>query len=322
MMRTRLYGLNVDTELTFYENRSPVGKTDVTIRLGEECEATLEDEPPGRRMLHLALDGQRLTATQTDDGYVLRFTGTCDFEIDRDLRHVTTRVVDGADMDRVSVLAAGTMLSFLLTMRGEAVLHASAVQLGDAALAFVGRSGMGKSTMATLMCADGAALVTDDVLRLDLSGSQPWCYLGATELRLRKAASELADRFENRPASRLTGDERDALRMREATRDGLRLGAIVIPVPDHLSHDREPEIVQLSPKQALLYLLQFPRIVGWEDGAVLARHLEETSRVVESVPVFVARMPWGPPFAEGLAERVRQQTGFAQVSLTDSTASR
>lgn len=320
-MRTRLYGLNIDSELTFHESRPSAGEPDVTIRIGEPSTA-VDTLPEGRRLLHLELDQQSFTATQNDDGgYLLRFSGTCDFEIDGELRHVTARPANGADPERLAVLAAGTMLSFVLAMRGDAVLHASAAETDDGVVAFVGRSGMGKSTMATLMCADGARLITDDVLRLDLTGEAPRCHLGATELRLRKAAGDLSDRFTAPPPARTTGDARAALRMRPASDDLLPLRAIVIPVPAHGQHLDAPEVTRVPPKDALLYLLQFPRIVGWEDPTVLERQFHETAAVVAAVPVFLARLPWGPPFAPDLAASVRSAIR-AQVDSADSTASR
>lgn len=320
-MRTRLYGLNVESDLAIFEQRPPEGEIDVRICIGADA-SPVETELPGRRLLHVATDRQHFTATEHPAGYLLRFHGTCDFEIDAGLTTIVAHPLPGTSLDRVAVLAIGTTLSFLMIMRGHAVLHGSAVQLGDVALAFIGRSGMGKSTMATLMCADGARLITDDVLRVDLDGSTPLCHLGATELRLRKAAAELAGQFGQAPESRVTGDSRDALRMEQATRDGLPLGAIVIPFPDHNDGEREPEIIRLSAKKAFLYLLQFPRIAGWEDATVLDRQLGELSRVVESVPVYLARMPWGPPFPEGLAERIRREISLTQVLPADSTASR
>ena len=160
--------------------------------------------------------------------------------------------MSGADPDLLSVLVSGTLLAFVLTMRGETVLHASAVQVGDAALAFVGASGMGKSTMATLLCADGARLVTDDVLRLDTTSAPPTCALGATELRLRKGADHLAERFANQlgsaPGLRTTGDARQALAAAPATTEDLPLAALVVPVPDHSPERRTAEITRLSPQ--------------------------------------------------------------------------
>ena len=171
--------------------------------------------PPGRVLLDLRGSRRYYAATAVDQGFRLRFFGTCDVDLDPSLTRATVHPMPGADPDLLSVLVSGTLLAFVLTMRGETVLHASAVQVGDAALAFVGASGMGKSTMATLLCADGARLVTDDVLRLDTTSSPPTCALGATELRLRKGADHLSERFANQPGSapalRTTGDARQAL---------------------------------------------------------------------------------------------------------------
>lgn len=321
MTTARVYGLNIDSELPLHERRPHQGETDLVIRLGDPMAST-DEEPEGRRLLEVAVDQQYFAAFETSTGYLLRFHGTCDFQIDSELRTVTAHVLPGTDLDRVSVLAAGTALSFVLIMRGHAVLHASAVQFGDAALAFVGRSGMGKSTMATLMCADGARLITDDVLRLDLDKTPPTCSLGPTELRLRKAAAELSQNFSATPETRLTGDDRDALRVLSAVTDDLPLCGIVIPVPDHEDTSCKPEVVRLTPKVAMLHLLQYPRIAGWEDLAVLDRQFDEVARVVESVPVYAARMPWGPPFPPGMAATVRDFVWTDQVRPADSTAAR
>ena len=154
--------------------------------------------PPGRVLLDLRGSRRYYAATAVDQGFRLRFFGSCDVDLDPILTRATVHPMPGADPDLLSVLVSGTLLAFVLTMRGETVLHASAVQVGDAAVAFVGASGMGKSTMATLLCADGARLVTDDVLRLDTTSSPPTCALGATELRLRKGADHLSERFAHR----------------------------------------------------------------------------------------------------------------------------
>ena len=63
-----------------------------------------------------------------------------------------------------------------------------------------------------------------------------------------------------------------------------------------------------------LALLQFPRIVGWEDPDVLDRQLQELGVIVEQVPVYVARLPWGPPFSPSLATDILGGLGLARAS--------
>ncbi|MPV48525.1 hypothetical protein GCG21_00565 [Pseudactinotalea sp. HY160] len=300
----RLYGLVIDSEIDLHQDRPATGRADLTVRIGAAMTATTAP-PIGRRLLHLeTAESVLATATTTGSGYHLRFYGTCDVEIDRALTTVVTHAVTGADPDTVAVLVSGTVLSFVLAMRREPVLHASAVEVEAGAVAFVGGSGMGKSTMATLLCAAGGRLVTDDVLRVDLRGARPRCYLGGTALRLRKSAAELSALFDTRPARRVTGDGRDALTMAPAVRELLPLAAIVIPVPRHDAPGSRPELVRLDPARALLALLRFPRIVGWEDPDTLDRQLQELGAIVEAVPVHVAGLPWGPPFPDSLAADV------------------
>jgi hypothetical protein len=317
-----LYGLHIDSSLPLHQDRSAApsdAPADVTIRVGE-ARAFTDLQPAGRMLLEFELDRRIYSATvrEEGDGYILRCYRACDFEIDANLRDVTVHIVAGADPGLASVLATGTLLSFLLTLRGHVVLHASAVQVGAGALAFVGSTGMGKSTIATLMCADGAPLITDDVLRLDLSGAadaSPTCHVGTSEVRLRKAAGHLTTLFDEPIATRRTADDRDALRLLGANTPRLPLAAIVIPMPDH-GRDRTPKVERLSPKAALLALLRFPRLLGWQDTETLSRHFHQLGEVVERAPVYVARLPWGPPFPEGIAEGLRYAVGIDHSATT------
>jgi hypothetical protein len=311
----RVYGLTVRSEVPLHLRRPvPAGmQVDLEIALGAPVAQT-EAMPPGRVLLDLRGSRRYYAATAVDEGFRLRFFGSCDVDLDPILTRATVHPMPGADPDLLSVLVSGTLLAFVLTMRGEAVLHASAVQVGAAALAFVGASGMGKSTMATLLCADGARLVTDDVLRLDPTSSPPTCALGATELRLRKGADHLSDRFAEQlgsaPGLRTTGDARQALAAAPATTENLPLAALVVPLPDHSPERRTTEITRLSPTEAMVLLAQFPRLLGWQDASVRRASFHQLADVVDRVPVHTAALPWGPPFPDDITSRILRATGL------------
>ena len=91
-------------------------------------------------------------------------------------------LVDGADLGRhvvapdgrsvevegeAGALLTGQTLPLAATLQGRACLHASAVVLGGEAIAFVGGPGAGKTTLASALVAEGAELLTDDVLALE-----------------------------------------------------------------------------------------------------------------------------------------------------------
>jgi hypothetical protein len=64
---------------------------------------------------------------------------------------------------------ANFALSASLTLQGEECLHATVVAVGGRAVGLLGPSGSGKSTLSAFLLAHGAALVTDDMLRVTLA---------------------------------------------------------------------------------------------------------------------------------------------------------
>lgn len=71
-----------------------------------------------------------------------------------------------------------------LTLQGEEPLHATVVRLDGRAIGFLGDSGAGKSTLAAFLLAEGAELVTDDMLRVAYEGDQALAYRGPPRLKL------------------------------------------------------------------------------------------------------------------------------------------
>jgi hypothetical protein len=313
----RLYGLTIASELPLHQDRLvDDAEPDVVLTLGER-QPVPAGEPVGIRLADVSEDDGRtryFTFTRCADGsFVLRYYSIGDFLVSADLSQVVLHLDPGADPGFASVLATGSVPSFLLLAKGFPLLHASAVDVGGAVVAFVGYAGMGKSTMATVMCAAGATSVTDDVLRLEIGAGAARCYLGANESRLRKSASELAASFGEEVASRRTSDHREALRLPASGNELLPLSAILIPQPD-----RDNDVVdirRLGKVEALLMLSRFPRIVGWEDPEALAQQFGHLSEIVAAIPVFVADVPWGPPFPRDLAAQVLHGLGLRRGSL-------
>lgn len=291
-----LHGLHVRSEVDLHLPPGPDAQPDVTLVLGPDREVS-EDAPPGEVFAHLAESPTRplYTFVQRSEGITLRFHRLCDFEIDPTLSRVTCHRAPGTDADFVSVLAGGMLATVLLVLRGHPVLHGSAVATDGRALAFVGASGMGKSTLATLLCDAGGGLVTDDVLRIDLHDSVPVCRSGAAENRLRKEEISGA-------AARRTADGRNAVRAARLSADRVPLAAIAVPYPRR--DTPELSVEWLTQGEALLELLRFPRIVGWNETQSTARHFDFLADLVALVPVARLRVPWGPPFAPDLPSRV------------------
>lgn len=264
---------------------------DLVLRVGAERPVP-DTDPPGQVLAALGRpDGGRFYCfTRTADAVVLRYPGLCEFVGDAGLADVTVRMHPGADPGLVPVLAAGALVAVHLKLRRALVLHAGAVEVGGRALAFVGASGMGKSTLTAALCRAGHGLVSDDVLRAEpVRDGSVLVHPGSSEVRLRPAARELAA-----GAGRETADGRLAVTAPTPGTRPLALAACVVPLPSRTVE--RVTVRRLSTAEALLRLVRFPRVVGWREPGTAAAEFQALADLAERVPVHEASIPWGPPF--------------------------
>jgi hypothetical protein len=310
-------GLRLRSEVELHLPVSLGGEWDVDVNWGADIDDT--SEPPEGEVFAASdsADGWWYRATSTPTRHVVRFRNCGEVTISNDLTQVEVRRDPSGRSELLPILMAGTVSALLLTLRGATVLHASAVMVDGTALAFVGQSGRGKSTLAALMCLDGAELVTDDVLTVD-PGPPVTCLGGASELRLREAAAPIAD---SRPdgTTRATADSRLAVSLDRAPLQPHPLSAIVVPAPSRTA--TEIEIRLLPPSTALFWILSFPRVHGWCRADVLSRDFAVLSQLVNRVPVYDVTVPWGPPFsplvARSLSTLASDEAGTSRTTPTD-----
>jgi len=101
---------------------------------------------------------------RTETGYLLRFPGLADFRVAVDGTDVTCSPVPDVSEETTQHLYLNQVLPLALSMMGKLVFHASAVEIGDSAVAFVADSGRGKSTLAASFATNGFRFLTDDGL--------------------------------------------------------------------------------------------------------------------------------------------------------------
>jgi hypothetical protein len=246
------------SELPVSAPRSRSGPADIVVRSGARV-CISAAAPPGELIAEVRwADGRGYALTRDERGYTLRYCKTCEFRFHGDWSRGTVDRDPDADERIASLLLAGNVLGWYLSLRGEPPLHASAVQLNGQAIAFAGGSGTGKSTFAALACRQGGTLITDDLLRLRV-GDEARCYFGAGELRLREGAAELADGmgFGARSAS---VDGRVTVAFPSEGSLGPPLRAIVLPKPSRTCASLE--LGRLTPARALFALNGCPRISG------------------------------------------------------------
>lgn len=293
-----LYGLRIRSEIPLKAPPAGSDTFDLDVTLVERW--PVPGEPPAGDVVAAFSFGPDFGYTHTADGlgYTLRYHSVADFRVDRQLRAIRVHLAPEQSADYAALLLMGNVIATVLMLSGECVLHASAVEIGGRAVAFVGHSGMGKSTLAALCCAAGARLVTDDLLRVSPEEPGAFCHRGTAAIRLRPSAvANLADLPEAnlQPAV----DDRSIVEARPADERRPRLSVIVIPQLARAGS--EIEICRLSPANAVYQLAAYPRVVGWRSPEIITQQFHLLGRLVKQVPICKAVVPWGPPFAPDLA---------------------
>ena len=230
------------------------------------------------------------------DAIVVRLLRRCDgsfkfvhrmtcFTISADLKEVVGFPGPLDDEQWLTVLIEGWVAALLIWLRGDAVLHASAVVVDGRLTAFVGRSGQGKSTIAAALCSAGATLFTDDVLRvgLDSAGQRCCASVGSSGLRLRANSSFRQPVPDGASLAAVHG--RTVATLTRPLLTDLALDRIVIPIVLHTVSDTEP-FVRLGEREALMALLQFPRLFHWVDPWCRGEEFKRVAEIASAVPVY------------------------------------
>jgi hypothetical protein len=171
-----LYGLRIGSALELPELVSVPPcreqELDVTVLLKQTpltsaAEAHfLQDEENSResaKLHHTAqLSGQCTSLAWDEAGHF----------VVRDGREITIYPHEGAEERVLRLFLLGPAFGALLHQRGVLVLHASVVLLGEEAVAFLGGSGWGKSTMAAAFHNSGHTIVTDDQAAIEMRNDE------------------------------------------------------------------------------------------------------------------------------------------------------
>jgi hypothetical protein len=102
----------------------------------------------------------------SDESDYLGWTGMFEFLVSADGLSILGRVLPGGTPERLTTYLLGPVMSFALVKLGMEPLHATAVVNDGRAIAFIGNSGYGKSTLASGCLRAGFTLLTDDLLAI------------------------------------------------------------------------------------------------------------------------------------------------------------
>ena len=112
-------------------------------------------------------NGQFSLAERGPDYFELKYGDETRFIVDRAGRQVWGEPGRGLTDEDALVYLLGPVMGFVLRRRNCFALHASAVSVGNAAIAMVGPAGSGKSTTAAALALRGWPVLCEDVCRIE-----------------------------------------------------------------------------------------------------------------------------------------------------------
>ncbi len=127
-------------------------------------------------------------------GWWLRVDGIATAHVNALERTIDVRPEPFASMGLVAGLIADAVVPTFLALAGKVVFHATAVEVAGGAVAFLGRSMAGKSSMAAAFATMGCPVLADDCLRVERIDGTAVVLPTAFSPRLRvDAAEKLSD---------------------------------------------------------------------------------------------------------------------------------
>jgi hypothetical protein len=182
----------------------------------------------------------------------------------------------------------GPVIGFVLRLRGALLLHASAVTLGDRAIALMGGPGVGKSTTAAEFARLGHAVLSDDLAALRESGDRFLVQPGYPRVNLWPDSVQSVLGAENSlPCICPSWDKRFIA----LGRDGMRFERTALPLSAiYILGKREteltaPVIKEMEGSAALVDLVKNTYVNYLLDSEMRRNEFSALSRLLAKIPV-------------------------------------
>jgi hypothetical protein len=234
-------------------------------------------------------------ATLPDNSTYVRWEGVGEFLVSACGHHIQARQFEDASPESFHVYLLGQSLSFALVNCGLEPLHATTVVVNGEAVAFLGESGFGKSTLAACflqagyhMLTDDLLILKDDLLILKKDAGTFIAYPGPLRIKL---YPHLANRF--------LGRESNGVAMNSETSklilplSGARVSSAPAPLkalytlaaPRQISRKQPIRISALPPREGFMALVKNTFNSRIVHPARLERQFKQMTRLASVVPV-------------------------------------
>jgi hypothetical protein len=217
---------------------------------------------------------------RTGPDYLLRFPDLADFQVSNDGCSVHCWPVPEISDETIQHLYLNQVLPLAISKQGKLVFHASAVEVGEVGIAFMGESGRGKSTLAASFATNGYRFLTDDGLVLNSVDGECRIMPSQPSIRL----------WQDSQDALVNGNAQMAPPVEYTSKSRLLAGdnMIFCPHPRRLQRVfflgeeklEKPVFLRLKPNEALIELVKHSFLLDIEEREMLAAHFQELSNLV------------------------------------------
>jgi hypothetical protein len=184
-----LYGFEIKTDLPLRRLNSAAGRRgDLAVEAAAEPLVAPAGEPAGSLA---GEDGRRWFASYElgGGGCLLQMPPVGSFLLAPGAGRIAVEST-GGDAELLGHRIASSAVCTLLSMRGDLVLHAAAIEADGRAIVFCGPSLRGKSTLARVLGEAGCRVLGEDGIAVSLDGAGPLAWPGARGVRVRRLGGD------------------------------------------------------------------------------------------------------------------------------------
>jgi len=221
------------------------------------------------------------------DGRYFRFcyADETQFVIDNAGTEVWAAWREPLTLEDTATYLLGPVMGFVMLLRGVVCLHASAVAIGNEAIALLGPAGSGKSTTAAAFAERGYNVLAEDVVTLDDRGDRFLVRPGYPCIRLWPAAVKALYGSESHLPKLTPNWDKCYLDLSDNFQhEPLRLAAIY-QLGERRHEPAAPYVQALDRADALMSLVANTYATKLMDKQMRAREFELLTRVVNHVPL-------------------------------------
>lgn len=224
---------------------------------------------------------------------------------------ITAIPLHGVEDSRIRLCIIGTIFAILLYQRGLFVLHGSAVEVDGGAVAFIGPSGWGKSSITAALNAKGHHIIGDDVVPVSVEKNTMNVFPGFPQLKLHPQVAETLGHDKSKLHSLHPLLEKGGFRVtqQEFSQTSLPLKRIYA-----LAKDTTIGIEPIQPQEAVIHLVRNSIPTRWFQPNSTS-HFLQSSNIAKNIPFYCLKRSNDLSSLPTLARMVEEHLGCIQASV-------